>query len=161
MADDFIDGGAQGLAVAHVVQSRRVQSTFECGLVHDAVDFISRNAGADGRSGKIQNLSPVFAHSFHFENFLAIELGDRVRTVGLLFSSRAAFAVRGVVRAGDDIFGHDTLGGEKTWTKIAGKFKLSGEGVIREGVDAADVVRLFVLSPVFGEAFLTAEEVGF
>ena len=50
VADDLIDGGADGLGEAHVAQARRVGVVRDEELVADAVEFLGGDARCDGRA---------------------------------------------------------------------------------------------------------------
>ena len=50
VADDLIDGGADGLGEAHVAQARRVGVVRDEEFVADAVEFLGGDTGCDGRA---------------------------------------------------------------------------------------------------------------
>jgi len=96
VADDFVDGGAHGLAETPVVERTRVGASPDRFVVHDFVDLVGRDAGFDELARVDEYLGgdgAGFAHRIEF-GVGAYERGNRW--------SRIA---GGCVRGFDDVVG--------------------------------------------------------
>ena len=65
VADDLVERCADGLGEEVVVQGRRVRVALDAGVVYDLIEVVGGDAGTDGGSGNVENLTSEAADLAH------------------------------------------------------------------------------------------------
>mmetsp|Transcript_13677 Transcript_13677/g.35380 ORF Transcript_13677/g.35380 Transcript_13677/m.35380 type:complete len:289 (+) Transcript_13677:3-869(+) len=156
VADDFVHGGAHGLWEVVVVERRRVGIALDGRLVHDAIDLVGGDAGADGGVRGVQDLARQAAHPAQPLDLLGGPDGHGALLLALLLAVRGA--VNSVVGTGD-VLRHLAGGSDPVRPQLA---RVGELGHVLGAIPAAagavlPVVERLVRRPCLLEAILRAE----